>query len=83
MICQDILGLYLDNPCCESYDYQSIVLIPPNLERRNSFMKKPLVLPFDSSDATLENVGGKGANLSFLTHAGFPVPQGFLLTTQA
>ena len=46
-------------------------------------MKKPLVLPFDSSDATLENVGGKGANLSFLTHAGFPVPQGFLLTTQA
>lgn len=41
------------------------------------------VLPFDSSDATLAVVGGKGANLSRLTRAGFPVPPGFLITTGA
>ena len=46
-------------------------------------MKNLLILPFDSPDAALENVGGKGANLSFLTHAKFPVPRGFLLTTMA
>ena len=46
-------------------------------------MKNLLVLPFESPYATLENVGGKGANLSFLTHAKFPVPRGFLLTTMA
>ncbi len=41
------------------------------------------VLPFDSSDATLEVAGGKGANLSRMTRAGFPVPPGFLITTAA
>ncbi len=41
------------------------------------------VLPMDSSDATLAEVGGKGANLSRLTRAGFPVPSGFLITTAA
>ena len=41
------------------------------------------VLPFDSSDATLALVGGKGANLSRLARAGFPVPPGFLITTAA
>ncbi len=41
------------------------------------------VLPLDSSDATLAVVGGKGANLSHLTRAGFPVPPGFLITTAA
>ncbi len=42
-----------------------------------------LVLPFDSSQATLAVAGGKGANLSRLTYAGFPVPSGFLITTAA
>jgi pyruvate,water dikinase len=41
------------------------------------------VLPFDSSDATLTVAGGKGANLSRLIRAGFPVPPGFLITTAA
>ncbi len=41
------------------------------------------VLPFDSSDATLATVGGKGANLSRLTRAGFPMPPGFLISTTA
>ena len=41
------------------------------------------VLPFDSSDATLAEVGGKGANLSHMTRAGFPVPSDFLITTTA
>lgn len=41
------------------------------------------ILSFDSSDATLAMVGGKGANLSRLTRAGFPVPLGFLITTSA
>ena len=41
------------------------------------------VLPFVSSDATLAVAGGKGANLSRLTRAGFGVPPGFLITTTA
>ncbi|MBI4443266.1 MAG: hypothetical protein HY649_07820 [Acidobacteria bacterium] len=41
------------------------------------------VLPFESSDASLAVVGGKGANLSRMIRAGFPVPPGFFLTTAA
>ncbi len=41
------------------------------------------VLPLDSGDATLQVAGGKGANLSILAQAGFNVPPGFLITTQA
>lgn len=41
------------------------------------------VLPFDSPDTALTAVGGKGANLSRLARAGFPVPPGFLITTAA
>ncbi|MGW8143825.1 MAG: PEP/pyruvate-binding domain-containing protein [Anaerolineales bacterium] len=36
-----------------------------------------------SPDANLENAGGKGVNLSKLIRAGFNVPGGFILTTQA
>jgi pyruvate,water dikinase len=44
----------------------------------------PLVLPFHEINASmLSQVGGKAANLGELTHAGFPVPSGFCLTTQA
>ncbi len=41
------------------------------------------VLPLNASDATLNLVGGKGANLARLVRAGLPVPAGFLLTTYA
>ena len=41
------------------------------------------ILSFDSPSATLEQVGGKGANLAELTRAGFNVPTGFLITTEA
>ena len=41
------------------------------------------VLSFDSPDATLDQVGGKGANLSRMSRAGFPVPPGFFITTDA
>jgi rifampicin phosphotransferase len=41
------------------------------------------VLPFDSPEATLALAGGKGASLSRLSQAGFPVPSGFLDTTEA
>jgi pyruvate,water dikinase len=41
------------------------------------------ILPLDSPLADLASVGGKGANLSRLARAGFPVPGGFLLTTRA
>lgn len=43
----------------------------------------PFILPLDTSEAQLETVGGKGANLSKLANAGFPVPDGFLVTTWA
>ena len=43
----------------------------------------PLILPLDSEEASLALVGGKGANLAHLVRAGFAVPGGFLITTQA
>ena len=43
-----------------------------------------LILSFsDIRAADLPLVGGKGANLGEMTHAGFPVPSGFCLTTIA
>jgi len=41
----------------------------------------PLVLSLDTPDITLENAGGKGANLNRLIGAGFPTPPGFVVTT--
>ena len=41
------------------------------------------VLPMDSVEATLDQIGGKGANLNRMYRAGFPVPPGFLITTVA
>ncbi len=41
------------------------------------------IIPFTSEDTTLAEVGGKGANLVELTRAGFPVPPGFLVGTEA
>ena len=43
----------------------------------------PLVLALDPGAATLPKVGGKGASLARLARAGFPVPPGFLVTTDA
>ncbi|MCA1554709.1 MAG: PEP/pyruvate-binding domain-containing protein, partial [Chloroflexi bacterium] len=42
-----------------------------------------LIVRFDSAHATLDRVGGKGANLAELTRAGFLVPPGFIITTDA
>jgi phosphohistidine swiveling domain-containing protein len=43
-----------------------------------------LILSFSDISATdLPLVGGKGANLGEMTHAGFPIPGGFCLTTAA
>ncbi len=42
-----------------------------------------LILPFTSSEATLETAGGKGTNLARLTRAGFAVPRGFIIPTEA
>ena len=41
------------------------------------------LLPLNSIDATLANVGGKGANLAILARAGFAVPAGFFVPTTA
>ena len=44
----------------------------------------PLILPFSAIDASkLALVGGKAANLGELTRGGFPVPEGFCVTTNA
>lgn len=46
--------------------------------------KNGLILPFTDIRANdLPLVGGKGANLGEMTHAGFPIPAGFCLTTTA
>ncbi len=41
------------------------------------------VLTFGSPEATLPKAGGKGMNLSRLAAAGLPVPDGFIVTTDA
>ena len=41
------------------------------------------ILPFTSPEATLETAGGKGTNLARLTRAGFAVPRGFIISTDA
>jgi len=47
-------------------------------------MTRPYTLPFSSIRAAdLPLVGGKGANLGEMTHAGFPVPTGFCVATTA
>src|SRR6266498_2057806 len=40
-------------------------------------------LPFSTENSMLAIVGGKGANLSRMSRAGFPVPPGFFVTTEA
>ncbi len=42
-----------------------------------------ITLPLSSAEATLLRTGGKGANLAALMRAGFKVPPGFLVTTDA
>ncbi len=41
------------------------------------------ILPFTSSEVTPARVGGKGTNLAELVRAGFTVPLGFIVTTDA
>ncbi|MCL4560973.1 MAG: PEP-utilizing enzyme [Chloroflexi bacterium] len=41
------------------------------------------IFPLDSGQANLALAGGKGANLARLVRAGFPVPGGFIINTQA
>ncbi|GCE51157.1 pyruvate,water dikinase [Thermosporothrix hazakensis] len=45
-------------------------------------MTNSLLLPFTAS-SSIERTGGKAYNLSELTRAGFPVPPGFTITTDA
>lgn len=46
-------------------------------------MRSSLILGMDSPDVTLAACGGKGINLARLLRAGFPVPPGFVLSTEA
>ena len=41
------------------------------------------ILKLSEHQATLENVGGKGMSLAKMINAGFPVPDGFHITTEA
>jgi len=49
----------------------------------SSFQAGPFILNLDSPQATLEQVGGKGASLARMAAAGLPVPGGFHITTAA
>jgi pyruvate,water dikinase len=40
------------------------------------------VIPLSDPRATLETVGGKGLSLAKMINAGFPVPNGFHVTTE-
>jgi len=41
------------------------------------------VISLSDTQATLENVGGKGMSLAKMINAGFPIPDGFHVTTEA
>ena len=41
------------------------------------------IFPLNHPEATLQNAGGKGLNLARLIRAGFNVPTGFIISTQA
>lgn len=50
----------------------------------NTSPPTPLILPFSQiSEADVARVGGKGASLGAMASAGFPVPPGFCVTTEA
>jgi pyruvate, orthophosphate dikinase len=54
------------------------------MKGRKLKMEKKYVYMFNESDATMRNLlGGKGANLGEMTKLGLPVPQGFVVTTEA
>ena len=42
-----------------------------------------LIAPFNADTLTLDQAGGKGLNLGKTARAGFPVPPGFIVTTEA
>jgi rifampicin phosphotransferase len=44
---------------------------------------KIYILPLAAPNATLENLGGKGMSLAKMINAGFPIPDGFHITTEA
>ncbi len=44
---------------------------------------KPFILPLSNPQADLQTVGGKGMSLAKMIQAGFPVPDGFHITTEA
>ena len=47
-------------------------------------MSKKFVYLFSEGDGSMRNLlGGKGANLAEMTNIGLPVPQGFIVTTEA
>ncbi|MCB2286481.1 pyruvate, phosphate dikinase [Clostridium algidicarnis] len=47
-------------------------------------MEKKYVYFFNEGDASMKNLlGGKGSNLAEMTKLGIPVPQGFIVTTEA
>ena len=47
-------------------------------------MSKKYVYLFNEADASMRNLlGGKGANLAEMTRLGFPVPEGFTVSTEA
>ena len=46
--------------------------------------KKKYVYLFSEGNGSMKNLlGGKGANLAEMTILGIPVPQGFIVTTEA
>src|SRR5512147_1262695 len=45
--------------------------------------KSDFILAFTDATANLAQVGGKGASLARMAIAGFPVPDGFHITTEA
>ena len=79
---------YSDDPLKPEQAAQTVAHFSFRHSKQGSIMITPAplpqpLIPLNSPEADLETVGGKGANLVKLAIAGFPIPNGFLISTVA
>ena len=69
---------------CAAHREETVILLEVTYEQEVFVLFKEGHDAFGGDQTTMKNIlGGKGAGLAEMTHAGMPVPQGFTITTEA
>ena len=69
---------------CAAHREETVILLEVTYEQEVLYLFKEGHDAFGGDQTTMKNIlGGKGAGLAEMTHAGMPVPQGFTITTEA